>query len=90
MRKHVIKGDIYVTMQIPVEFTIDDTYGEYDPDSEFADEDGWVFDPEPYGIDEILEQEGNDHIKKDIELLEQKGWRIEEIVCEEKEQKYII
>ena len=37
-----IKGEMYVTMHIPVEFTVEDTDGEYNPESEWADKDGSI------------------------------------------------
>ena len=84
-----IKGEMYVTMHIPVEFTVEDTDGEYNPESPYADKDGWVSDPEPYGVDDILAQSANKHVKHDIELFERLGWKWDEIKCEDRAQNYI-
>ena len=84
-----IKGEMYVTMHIPVEFTVEDTDGEYNPESEWADKDGWVSDPEPYGVDDILSQSANKYVKHDIELFKRLGWEMDEILCEDREQNYI-
>lgn len=84
-----INGDMYVTMHIPVEFIIEDTDGEYCPESEWADKDGWVSDPEPYGVDDILNQSCNKQVKQDIEFFKRLGWETSEITFEDRDEKYI-